>query len=90
MTGARTLKNWISRNAAPEPPKRSEAKAVLTAPETAPVGERIAQLNLKVPESIKHQYRMIAARDDLSMVELFYEMLKAYERVNEEKRSRSS
>ena len=79
MSGARTLKNWISRNEAPQPPKRSEVKAVLAAPETAPAGERIAQLNLKVPESIKHQYREIAARDRISMLELFYRMIQAYE-----------
>ena len=86
MSGARTLKNWISRNAAPEPPKRSEVKSVLEAPEAAPAGERIAQLNLKVPESIKHQYRQIAARDHLTMQELFYRMIQAYE----DKHGRSS
>jgi hypothetical protein len=79
MSGARTLKNWISRNEAPQPPKRSEVKAVLAAPEIGPAGERIAQLNLKVPEGVKHQYRQIAARDRLSMIELFYLMMQAYE-----------
>jgi hypothetical protein len=69
----------VSRNQAPEPPKRSEVKAVLQAPETAPAGERIAQLNLKVPDSIKRQYRLIAARDGISMLELFYRMIQAYE-----------
>ena len=79
MTGARTLKNWITHNNTPQPPKRNEVRAVLEAPETAPSGERIAQLNLKVPESIKHQYRQIAARDHVSMTELFYRMIQAYE-----------
>ena len=79
MSGARTLKNWISRNEAPQPPRRSEVKAVLAAPETAPAAEAIAQLNLKVPQSVKHQYRQIAARDRLNMVELFYLMIQAYE-----------
>ena len=79
MSGARTLKNWISGNEVPDPPKRSEVKAVLSAPEIGPGGERIAQLNLKVPESVKHQYRQIAARDRVSMIELFYLMIQAYE-----------
>lgn len=78
MSGVRTLKHWIARNPTPVPPKRSEAKPV-EALENAPVGERIAQLNLKVPESIKHRYRQIAARDRISMLELFYRMMQAYE-----------
>lgn len=79
MSGARTLKNWIERHPAPMPAKRSEVKPVFKAPGIAPAGEQIAQLNLKVPESVKHRYRQMAARDRISMLELFYRMMQAYE-----------
>lgn len=78
MSGARTLKNWISRNPAPEPAKRDDAQGAL-ALQVVPPAERIAQLNLKVPHSVKHQFRLLAAHEGISMLELFYRMLRDYE-----------
>ena len=78
MSGARTLKNWISRHQAPEPVKRDDAQGAL-ALQVVPPAQRIAQLNLKVPPSVKHQFRLLAAHEGISMVELFYRMLRDYE-----------
>ena len=54
------------------------------APAKAPPGrkrkaEKMAQLNLRVPEEIKHRVRILAARDRREMSEIVIEAIKLYE-----------
>jgi len=41
--------------------------------------EKMAQLNLRVPEELKHRVRILAARDRREMSEIVIEAIKLYE-----------
>ncbi len=66
------------------PPKREEVKGNLEAdgkkrPGRKRKAERMAQLNLRVPEEVKHRVRILAARDRREMSEIVIEAIELYE-----------
>jgi hypothetical protein len=66
------------------PPTREEAKGNLEAATKARPGrkrkaEKMAQLNLRVPEEVKHRVRILAARDRREMSEIVIEAIELYE-----------
>jgi predicted HicB family RNase H-like nuclease len=89
MSGSRTLKYWIGRKQALEAADASEARAVDKERESS-IEPRKVQLNVHVPEEVKHRFRQIAAREHISMRELFFRMMQLYEQAHEEKHDRSA
>jgi hypothetical protein len=66
------------------PPTRDEAKGNLSQaarqrPGRKRKAEKMAQLNLRVPEEIKHRVRILAARDRREMSEIVIEAIELYE-----------
>ncbi len=66
------------------PPARAETKGYVGEPAKARPGrkrkaEKMAQLNLRVPEEVKHRVRILAARDRREMSEIVIEAIKLYE-----------
>lgn len=66
------------------PPSCEEAKGNLSrAPRQRPgrkrKAEKMAQLNLRVPEDVKHRVRILAARDRREMSEIVIEAIELYE-----------
>jgi hypothetical protein len=67
------------------PPKREEVKGNLDEasakkrPGRKRKAEKMAQLNLRVPEEVKHRVRILAARDRREMSEIVIEAIELYE-----------
>ena len=67
------------------PPTREETKGnldqalVKTRPGRKRKAEKMAQLNLRVPEEVKHRVRILATRDRREMSEIVIETIKLYE-----------
>ena len=67
------------------PPTREDVKGTLgdalakTKPGRKRKAEKMAQLNLRVPEEIKHRVRILATRDRREMSEIAIEAIKLYE-----------
>ena len=67
------------------PPSRQEVKGNLAdaspkgRPGRKPRAEKMAQLNLRVPEEVKHRVRILATRDRREMSEIVIEAIKLYE-----------
>ena len=66
------------------PPVRADIKGYIGEPAKARPGrkrkaEKMAQLNLRVPEEVKHRVRILAARDRREMSEIVIEAIKLYE-----------
>ena len=64
------------------PPGRTETKGNLAAkarPGRKRKAEKMAQLNLRVPEEVKHRVRILAARDRREMSDIVIEAITLYE-----------
>ena len=67
------------------PPARDEIKGYLGdafakgRPGRKRKAEKMAQLNLRVPEEVKHRVRILAARDRREMSDIVIEAIKLYE-----------
>ncbi len=67
------------------PPPREESKGNLSDPLSKGrpgrkrKAEKMAQLNLRVPEDVKHRVRILATRDRREMSEIVIEAIKLYE-----------
>jgi len=66
------------------PPRREDVKDNLGAVQKARPGrkrkaEKMAQLNLRVPEEVKHRVRILAARDRREMSDIIIEAITLYE-----------
>jgi len=65
------------------PPPRDEIKGNLEEAHKRPgrkrKAEKMAQLNLRVPEEVKHRVRILAARDRREMSEIVIEAIELYE-----------
>ena len=67
------------------PPARDEIKGNLSdplvrgRPGRKRKAEKMAQLNLRVPEDVKHRVRILAARDRREMSDIVIEAIKLYE-----------
>jgi hypothetical protein len=67
------------------PPSREETKgnlgeaATKARPGRKRKAEKMVQLNLRVPEEVKHRVRILAARDRREMSEIVIEAIKLYE-----------
>ncbi len=67
------------------PPAREEVKGNLgealakARPGRKRKAEKMAQLNLRVPEELKHRVRILAVRDRREMSEIVIEAIKLYE-----------
>ena len=68
-----------------KPPRPNEIVGTLSGEPRVPaqrVEEASVQLNLRVPASVKHRVRVLAARDDLTLSELVTRALDLYEQAN--------
>jgi predicted DNA-binding protein len=67
------------------PPTREDVKGYLgealakTRPGRKRKAEKMAQLNLRVPEELKHRLRILATRDRREMSDIVIEAIKLYE-----------
>ena len=67
------------------PPSRAESKGNLSdglskaRPGRKRKAEKMAQLNLRVPEEVKHRVRILAARDRREMSDIIIEAITLYE-----------
>lgn len=65
------------------PPRPDEVVGILQPDEPKPSAPRTeeasVQLNLRVPASVKHRVRVLAARDDITLSELVTRALDLYE-----------
>jgi len=67
------------------PPAREDVKnnlgnaSIKARPGRKRKAEKMAQLNLRVPEEVKHRVRILAARDRREMSEIVIEAIKLYE-----------
>lgn len=69
-----------------KPPRPNEIVGTLQSGEPRAPAQRVeeasVQLNLRVPASVKHRVRVLAARDDLTLSELVTRALDLYEQAN--------
>jgi predicted DNA-binding protein len=77
---ARILRDKFALSA---PPQASEVKGNLAQAPKRPgrkrKAEKMVQLNLRVPEEIKHRVRILAARDRREMSDIVIEAIELYE-----------
>ena len=80
---AKTLGNWLGKaKKLGEPPEADEIPGSLSRAERARErgAEALAQLNFKVLPRTKKKIKQLAARDDITLLEMFDRMLELYER----------
>ena len=80
---AQIVKNRFGRSAGPPASDKVKGFVDNPPPKARPgrkrKAEKMAQLNLRVPEEVKHRVRILAARDRREMSEIVIEAIKLYE-----------
>jgi hypothetical protein len=75
---------WLGKaQAIGEPPKSDQTMGVIARPERAAVGrdgDRLTQLNFKIPHSTKRRIKQLAVRDNITLLTMLDRMLELYER----------
>ena len=80
----KTLGRWLGKaKEIGEPPKPNEAMGTINRPERMSAttgGERLTQLNFKIPQSTKKRIKQLAVRDNITLLTMLDRMLDLYER----------
>jgi len=83
----KTLGTWLGKaKKIAEPPAASETKGHLQQPERALShtgrGDQLVQLNFKIPARRKKHIKLLAVRDNITLLTMLDEMVELYEKAH--------